>query len=172
MWFQMFFPFLKGGLLAKRCICDILGPLKLRFYKAAQHSCIIKQSFLLSSTCHVLQVVIGAGHKVAQHSRISLCQQAETSSSLSDDELEYAAAGSIARGLPVRPSPHAKAMDAQDDASSDSSDDAGTQYQPANGSTLEKPQPEVLAAARAVSDRDDRQQGLHLPNNDLSTLHF
>lgn len=110
----------------------------------------------------MLQVVIGAGHRVAQHSRISLCQQAEASSSLSDDELEYAAAGSIAGGQASQPFP-VKGSQAGDDASSDSSDNDASQYQPTNGSSLEKPQPKVIAAARAVSDRDDRQQGLHTP---------
>ncbi|KAK9841354.1 hypothetical protein WJX74_004422 [Apatococcus lobatus] len=105
------------------------------------------------------KVVVGAGHKVAQHLRISLCQQAETTSSLSDDELEYAAAGSTARSQTSQPS-RAKApadMGTEDDGFSGSSDDDGTQYEPANGSTLEKPQPEVLAAARAVSARDERR---------------
>lgn len=99
---------------------------------------------------------MGAGHKVAQHSRISLCQQAETASSLSDDELEYAAAGSTGRGQVTKPQAIASM---EDDGFSESSDEDGTQYEPANGSTLEKPQPEVLAAARAVSARDERRTG-------------
>ena len=102
---------------------------------------------------------MGAGHKVAHHSRISLCQQIETTSSLSDDELEYAAAGSTARSqTSQKPKPQAIAS-MEDDGFSGSSDEDGTQYEPANGSTLEKPQPEVLAAARAVSARDDQRTG-------------
>lgn len=117
---------------------------------------------MLTNAGLMLQVVVGAGHKVAKHSRISLCQQAETSSSLSDDELEYAAAGSTAQSqAPLSSKARAVAnMDTEADELSGSSDDDGTQYEPANGSTLEKPQPEVLAAARAVSARDERHPGV------------
>ena len=112
-----------------------------------------------------MQVVIGAGHKVAPHSRITLCQQAETSSSLSDDELEYAAAGSTTcsqTSRHTRAKATSKPVDTGDDGSSESSA-ADTQYEPANGSNLEKPQPNVLAAARALSDRTERQKGPLLP---------
>ena len=39
----------------------------------------------------MLQVVIGEGHTLEAHERVSLCKQLPTQATQSDDELEYAA---------------------------------------------------------------------------------
>jgi len=44
------------------------------------------------------QVAIAPEHQVLPHARVSLCRQAQQAGSLSDDELEYAAASSPAQG--------------------------------------------------------------------------
>ena len=38
-----------------------------------------------------MQVVIGEGHMLGAHWRVSLCQQQQSQANQSDDELEYAA---------------------------------------------------------------------------------
>lgn len=85
LW-SMYVQCLSKGLLSN---CDA-GDKQGVQHVACQVQCITA----MSQVCMVvLQVIIGAGHEVPPHSRISLCQSHNNQSSTEDEDVEYSAAG-------------------------------------------------------------------------------